>query len=143
MIHKLYTFLILCLVSFLAACGGQEELSNPLVDTLTANDWELSSLLEKDVTEKDFGRQLPFVHFEAGGQVSGSTGCNTFRGAFQSKGNDLRIDPGAMTKMACAGDGEKNFLNALNDVSSAKAGVNELELLDSSGSVLMRLIPKK
>jgi heat shock protein HslJ len=55
------------------------------------------------------------------GQVSGSSGCNRFHGAFTVKGNALTIHPLATTRMACEGAimaQEQEFLSALQSATT-------------------------
>jgi heat shock protein HslJ len=41
------------------------------------------------------------LSFAAQGQLSGSTGCNSFTGTYTATGSDLRLTLGAMTQKAC------------------------------------------
>lgn len=136
--------LIICVFALSTACESAKKTvgSNPL-SMLTSTDWQLASLLGQAVNAEDFGRHLPFLHFDADGKLNGSTGCNNFTGKFQTREGQMRIDPGAMTKMGCAGNGEKNFLNALNEVASFRPSAERLELMDAGGNPLMELIPKE
>lgn len=53
------------------------------------------------------------IAFGAKGEISGSTGCNRFRGTYELDDGALVIGPLALTKMACRGeraDQERVFL---------------------------------
>jgi len=62
--------------------------------------------------------------FTEDGQLSGSSGCNTYNGSYTLEGNAITIGPLATTKMACPDDimaQEQQFLAAL--ASAAKVSV--------------------
>lgn len=67
----------------------------------------------------------------ADGAVSGSSGCNTFRGTYTAEGDRISFGPLATTRKACAGEGvmeqERAFLAALQ---AAKVWTVRDELLD-------------
>ena len=56
------------------------------------------------------------------GQVSGSSGCNSFHGSFKVEGNSLSIGPLATTRMMCSAEGvmaqEQAFIAALQTAST-------------------------
>lgn len=45
----------------------------------------------------------PFLQFAEDGSLSGNDGCNTFTGQWTRDGNEVDIELGAMTLMACEG----------------------------------------
>lgn len=68
----------------------------------------------------------------ASGSITGTTGCNSFSGTWESVGNALTVGPLATTKMGCLGD--------LGDQERAVLGVlgqAPLELAFPPGSMLM------
>jgi heat shock protein HslJ len=78
-----------------------------------------------DVTRYNNGRQAVVspvpgtqltLAFDAG-MVTGHSGCNSFRAAYTRDGEHITIQPPAMTRMACSGEGvmaqEQEFLTAL------------------------------
>lgn len=113
-----------------------------MIDKLSANAWIPESLKGESVDEDDYMKGLPELEFLKEGTVRGSTGCNSFKGTFLLKDQNITIDPGAMTKMNCPGDGEAEFLNAINSVTGAKMEDNSLVLM-SGAEEIMKLIPKK
>jgi heat shock protein HslJ len=73
-------------------------------------------------------------------RVGGSGGCNQFSGGYQLDGSQLRMSQTVSTMKACtnAMDTEKAFLDALGQVRQWRITGQELELLDSAGTVLAR-----
>lgn len=109
---------------------------------LTGNTWELASLLGKNLDLNQFAAGIPSLNFMEEGKLAGFSGCNNFNGSFALEGTDLNLDPGAMTRKACPGSGEQDFMSALSKVSNLKIDKDQLTLLDGT-SKLMTLIPKK
>lgn len=85
---------------------------------------------------------VPTLEFSAD-QVAGFGSCNRFSGGYRYSGASLSFDPLAMTAMACVDGGvmeqESAFSAALAKVSAVRAVGTGLELLDSSGAVLLTL----
>jgi heat shock protein HslJ len=76
------------------------------------------------------------------GEVSGSAGCNTFRGRFTTTGDTLDISGPAVTLMACVGPQgavEREFLDKLARVTRWRMDGEELVLAADDGQELLRL----
>jgi len=112
------------------------------MDMLAQNSWVVNSLLRKQPDPAAFLKGLPSLNFGADGKLTGSAVCNNFSGNFKPDGMDLKLDPGAMTRMACSGTGEADFLSAIKQVTNLKLKNNTLSLLNGANEV-MSLIPKK
>lgn len=128
----------------LSSCDSMKSMTKGFepLSLLTQNTWVLESIMGSAVSKSDFGKQLPFLNFNSDGKMNGSTGCNNFNGDFQLKADQLSLNPGAMTKMACAGNGEKDFLNSLGQVAGLSNDDGKLQLLDSAGKTLLSFLPK-
>ena len=112
------------------------------MNTLTQNSWVVNSLLGKQLDPSAFLKGLPGMSFGTDGKLTGSTGCNNFSGNFKLEGMGVKLDPGAMTRMACPGNGEADFISAIQQVTNLKMNGNTLSLLNGATEV-MSLIPKK
>lgn len=122
-----------------SGCSAVSNL-NPL-SLLTGNSWVLSTLMGSGLDLSKFTSGIPALNFLDGGGLSGFTGCNNFNGNFNLEGDRLSLDPGAMTKKACPGSGEQNFLSALGQVKNLKVAKDKLTLLDGAKE-LMTLVPQ-
>ncbi|WP_291784456.1 META domain-containing protein [Cecembia sp.] len=131
---KFSILLSLAFVMSLASCSSVGNL-NPL-SLLTGNNWVLSSLMGQALDPAKFLNGLPSLNFLEGGGLTGFTGCNNFNGNFSLDGTNIKLDPGAMTKKACEGSGENDFLGALSQVSNLKVAKNKLTLLDGAKELL-------
>lgn len=122
-----------------SSCGSTGKLKT--LNLLTGNNWKLSSLMGEDLDLNKFPDGLPSLSFLEGGKLAGFAGCNNFSGGFSLEGTSIKLDTGAMTKKACLGNGEGDFISALGKVKNIKAGKDKLTLLDGSTEI-MTFIPK-
>lgn len=106
--------------------------------------------IAKQIGDADATGPGPVVlELHADGAVTGSSGCNRFRGTytfdrdtiqFGHVANGMRI---ASTMMACAPalmEQEQHFHKALEDARTWRRNGGELELFDSSGTALARFM---
>jgi len=104
-------------------------------------EWVLKAVGGRPTNPDDFMRGLPEIRFSAEGEFEGNTGCNSFMGTYTLENGNLLLEPGAMSKMKCPGDGEANFLRALSETKSWKVDGDDLILL-AEEKELLRFIPK-
>jgi len=123
-----------------SSCGGLKSI-NPL-SLLTGNSWALSSLMGQGLDLDQFPGAVPSLDFLEGGKLAGFSGCNNFSGNFSLEGTGVKLDPGAITKKACSGTGEQEFLSTIEKVSQLKVDKNKLTLLDGNIE-LMSFMPKE
>lgn len=69
------------------------------------------------LNDKAYADSRAYLAFSPGqvGKLTGNTGCNGFSGTVELTGDHmLKLDPGIMTRMACAGENvEETFVHAL------------------------------
>lgn len=131
-------FVLLILVfSGCVSSGGINQLS-----LLTKNSWILSKQMGSDVDLSKFVAGFPTLDFLEGGNLAGFSGCNNFSGSFTFKGTEIQLDPGAMTRKACPGDGDGEFISALNRAKNFTIEKEKLTLLDGV-TELMSFVPNK
>ncbi len=77
--------------------------------------------------------------FAEDGNVSGSTGCNSYSGTYKVDGSALTFGPLASTKMACSsadvGAQEASYLAALARVATFAFSGDHLQLRDATGAL--------
>ena len=82
------------------------------------------------------GRALT-LSFQAGGQLVGYSGCNSYGGQYQVNGNRITISQLVSTLMACAeqplNDQEAAFHKALGEATQISLAGNQLTLKNASG----------
>jgi len=102
--------------------------------------WALQSLAGQSNLGEIFDNKLPFLQFDTQAKkVSGNNGCNNISGPLNiEQGNKISFAQLAGTKMACPGNGEGMFMEALNKVTNFKVDKGILTLM-SQGQELMRL----
>lgn len=128
------------LILLLGGCTSSSKL-NPLT-LLTGNTWALSALMGKEADLNKFSAGVPTLNFLEVGRLAGFAGCNNFSGGFSLEGDGINLDPGAMTRMACQGTGEDEFISALGRVKNFVVEKEKLTLLDGN-TELMSFVPKK
>lgn len=133
--HKVPLFLLLILAGLLVSCSST---SGSLAGQLTGKVWKLSAI---DGNAPLTGTKVT-IQFKDG-KISGSTGCNSYGGAYQFTGEKgLQIKDVVQTEMACLTpdgvmDQESKFSQALNKAASLDIQAGKLILLDGSGKALL------
>jgi len=124
--------------------------SPPATDTMVASTtappdlrstrWQLVALGDKAVAVADAQRAAHIILQADSKQLTGSGGCNRMFGGYELSGDALRFSGIGSTKMACASgmDIETAFLPALLKVVKWRVVGQQLELSDSTGTVLAR-----
>jgi heat shock protein HslJ len=110
--------------------------------TLASHAWELSTINGNALDTKEFVTGTPYLLFQQKSKLLGSTGCNNMVGNYKLKKACLSLEPGAITKMACQGNGEFIFLAAIKQVKNMKVEAEKLTLLDGNKEV-MTFVAKK
>lgn len=105
-----------------------------------AGGWTAVSVLYDDAIRGVIEGATPTADFAAGGKVSGSGGCNTFSGPYETGGARLRIGPLAATRKVCprpdgAGAQERGYLAALESVVRFEQAGTKLTLFNARGQM--------
>ena len=102
--------------------------------------WNLVALGDKPVTASDAQRTAHLMFAPDSKQVTGSGGCNRMFGVYELNGGNLRFSGVGSTKMACKSgmDTENQFLGSLLHVKTWKIVGQQLELSDSTDTVVAR-----
>jgi heat shock protein HslJ len=118
----------LVLLLALEACGGSDDSAS-----LEGTSWTLVSLNGADPVP---GASVT-IEFAEGG-VSGSGGCNRYRGEYTADEGELSFGPLASTRMACAEPvmaQETAFLQSLEAVTGYTIDGDALELVSGDGTL--------
>lgn len=111
--------------------------------TLHGTQWRLVRLGEQDIVMTDRER-IPYLMFapSESPRVSGSTGCNRFKGGTTMAGGSILFGGIVTTKMACVGgaDIESQFLGALDKARSWRISGDHFELSGSDGRLVARFV---
>jgi len=89
-----------------------------------------------------FPTGLPTLNFLEGEGLAGFAGCNNFSGSYRLAGSEITLDPGAVTRKACPGSGESDFLVALQNAKILSVEKEKLTLVDGT-TELMSFVQKK
>lgn len=132
------SILVVLVFSSLFSMGWsfQKSQTNPL-----QGDWQLLSIqLSEQVHITDFNGKVPAIRFDTAiNQSSGTTGCNRFSGTYVAANGQMRFDMEkmALTRMACVGDNERLFLDALKKITHYTIEGQAL-VMSSGNTVIMR-----
>jgi heat shock protein HslJ len=129
------------LVTLLQSCNSTKAVSAN--DILTSTEWELSSVNGKAADAASYNSGLPVATFTADHKIMGNGGCNRFSGSYNlNDEGGINVSQIASTKMFCPGDGENQFMKALETVDVAVVDKDKLVLLKGVDEVLI-FKPKK
>lgn len=111
------------------------------VPRLAGTRWVLAGTVAADTGELTPAAAVATLDFDRDGSaLSGSTGCNRFRGSFEQRGSALTITLGPMTLMACideAVDAQERALLRLLPGVAAFALADTLTLRDETGQTVL------
>lgn len=134
---KLFISLSLTILTLaVSSCGSTKE-TDPIA-LITGTSWQLSSINGQAPVASQYARGLPYINFTADNKVNGNGGCNGFSGAYNlNQEGGINISQVVSTKMACEGNGENDFFNALTKVNMTKIDDNKLVLLSGIDEILV------
>jgi heat shock protein HslJ len=119
--------------------GGQMTFGQGVAQTLVGPVWELTGYNNgRNAVQSVLAGTTSTAIFGADGRVTGSAGCNTYMGPYQSEARSLTIGPLATTRRLCAQpvmEQETAFLAALQTATQYQFESGGLVLRDASGAI--------
>ena len=142
--HHRLKLCTLLLVGFLSACALPTRVDAPIAPvvasaTLAGTEWVAFAI--DGVPEVTLPK--PRLRWASADQVTGTGGCNAFRGGALVGSGTLRLGPLASTGRACLsmpGSQEDFFFKALELTRNARLDRDQLSLIDESGKVIARFL---
>jgi heat shock protein HslJ len=125
------TLSMVCIILTAVSCGTPGS-------ALEENKWPLKSYGEQNNPEQVLKGTEITATFDSGeGEISGSSGCNTYFASYEVNGNNLSISNLAWTERACispAGvmEQEREFLSLLADAESFQVDNTSLTITCSN-----------
>ena len=109
-----------------------------------AGAWDVTSVLYDDGIRSVIAGTTLTATFGPDGRVTGSSGCNTFRGPYEEQGEELSVGPLASTRKACKSpDGaqaqERGYLAALESAVRSEQTGSRLTLFNAKGQMAVTL----
>lgn len=92
-----------------------------------------------DVDVEQPNETKPNLRFDRQGNVSGTTGCNSFRGTYELNGSQIRFEVQTLTKKECTDEQETRFLQALKQARYLKANDEGIAITGSGSELLVQL----
>lgn len=125
-----------------ASCGSTKS-TDESVNLLTDINWQLKTIEGKDAVASNYNSGLPEATFTVDNKISGNSGCNRYSGSYNlNEEGGINMSEFISTKMFCPGNGEAEYLKALNTVNVAKVEKDKLVLYDGVKEILV-FTPKK
>jgi heat shock protein HslJ len=126
----------------LAGCGGEDDGETKVSETDIEGVWRATALSAGARPSPTLPGTEVTAEFAADGELSGSAGCNSYGGGYETEGSSISIGALRATKMACVDPGvmeqETNFLTALPQATEFQIEAGELVLLNGTGKVVAR-----
>jgi heat shock protein HslJ len=111
--------------------------------TIIGQTWELQDINGVKALQSDFSNGMPTILFSADKGVSGTGGCNGYRGEYTLDSNGtLTVDKVMATKMYCEGVHENEFMAALSRAKKASVEDGNLILAEGDNKLLV-FVPKE
>ncbi len=111
----------------------QVNANNPLANT----SWRMATMYGNP----PIGGVTPMAFFYADGRLSADGGCNSYTGTYTTHGSNIYIGPLGGGQMACTGEiGAQDgaFINALQSATTFSITGNQLILMNSAGTEVLR-----
>ncbi len=125
-------------LALLSADGATLLTYSPGMSSLAGSSWTATGINNgKGGVVAQAGTEKVTAEFGDDGQLSGSSGCNTYTATYSTTGDQMTLGPVASTRMACVGDAgqiEQDFYAALENVATYQIDGNSLTLRDESGA---------
>lgn len=127
-------FLFAALLSF-ASCKSS-KIQESAHNRVPQGKWVLKSIHGAALNPEDYRESAPTIVFKDSSSFSGTTGCNRYMATYKSTPDNIVVKMGAMTKMACPGNGEQEFVEALNATNRVEASQSEMTFYNRETELL-------
>jgi heat shock protein HslJ len=130
-VERVRLLILVVVFSVLACSPGGDTANGGLGNT----SWTVISIGGQDTIPE----ARPTMTFDAGGTVSGSTGCNQYSGQFHTDGDRIAFGPMSSTLMGCEdprAQQEAAFLSALGGAATWRLAEGGNLLIDGAGEIV-------
>lgn len=140
--YALSFVVLLCAALVVQAQPGRNLATDQRV--LTGMEWRLVSLGPAGGETDLVAGTTVTLRFGEDGRASGSTGCNSYSGTYQVRGDNLSFGRLASTRRACldqnANQQEQRFLSALESANRFRLSENRLTILSDRGRTVLNFV---
>jgi len=138
---RIFTITAITLIAVFQSCGTVKSGSE--MDSLTETNWELTTINGKAADSTNYNSGLPVAYFSTDNKITGNGGCNRYNGSYNiNEEGGINISQMASTKMFCPGEGEGEYLKALESADGASVDKDKLVLFKGVDEILI-FRPKK
>ncbi len=138
-----YVLAFLALMNFAVLAQSQRDLSTDQ-RVLTGTEWRLVSFGSAGSETSLVAGTTVTLKFGEDGRASGSTGCNSYGGTYQVRGDNITFGRLISTKRACldqnANQQEQRFLSGLEAANRFRLSSNRLTILSDRGRSALNFV---
>lgn len=138
----LVVLLVLCVVLLAQAQPGRDMATDQRV--LTGTEWRLVSLGPTGAEQDVVPGTTVTLRLGEDGRAGGSTGCNSYGGTYQVRGDTISFGRIVATRRACldqnANEQEHRFLSALESASRFRLSSNRLTILSDRARTTLNFV---
>jgi len=133
---RLLTLGAIALIAIFESCGTAK--SGPAIDMLTDTNWQLTTINGNAADSTSYNSGLPVAYFSKDNKITGNGGCNRYNGSYNlNDEGGINISQMASTKMFCPGNGESDYLKALESADGANVENDKLVLYKGTDEILV------
>lgn len=140
---RLAGYVLLVLIGFSAVAQGQTTMSTDQ-RVLTGVEWRLVSLGAAGAEASLVAGTTVTLRFGEDGRASGSTGCNSYGGTYQVRGDNISFSRLISTRRACldqkANQQQQRFLSTLAAANRFRLSSNRLTILSDRGRGILNFV---
>jgi len=141
--YQRFVVALLILSSMSAIAYGQRSMSTDQ-RVLTGIEWRLISLGPAGSETTAIAGTTVTLRFGEDNRASGSTGCNSFSGAYQVRGDNISFSRLVSTRRACldqnANEQEQRFLSTLGAANRFRLSKGRLTILSDRGRSVLNFV---
>jgi heat shock protein HslJ len=139
-----YVIALLAAMSFAVAQGQTSRTLATDQRSLTGIDWQLVSLGPVGAETAVIAGTTVTLKFAEDGRANGSTGCNSYGGTYQVRGDNISFSRIASTRRACldqnANEQEHRFLSIIETANRFRLATNRLAILSDRGPNVLNFV---
>jgi len=133
---RILTLGAVVMMAVIQSCGTAK--SGSAAAALTDINWQLTTINGKAADSANYNSGLPVANFSSDNKITGNGGCNRYSGSYNlNDEGGINISQMASTKMFCPGEGEGDYLKALESADGATVEKDKLVLFKGVEEVLV------
>ena len=131
-------FILSAICALLCSCGSEKKVEGNVKDLY--GEWIIEQV---NGLGTEGGMKQPFINFAADGKVNGNASVNSFFGAYELRGDTLKMGNLGMTRMMGPSmDVEDAIVKVLGEAVTISVKKDVATVMDKEGNAVMKLRKK-